>query len=82
MVVRKLVLKCTQGKLYMFMSCHETTGQNHCVQGANKSLESVVKLKYLGMTVTNENCIFVDDKSRLNLGNACYHAIQNVLSKM
>jgi hypothetical protein len=36
----------------------------------------VAQLKYLGMTVTNEKKI----KRILNLGNACYHSIQNILS--
>jgi hypothetical protein len=32
------------------------------------------------MTVTNENCIHKESKSRLNSGNACYHSVQNLLS--
>jgi hypothetical protein len=32
------------------------------------------------MTLTDQNCIFQEIKSRLNLGNACYHAVQNILS--
>jgi hypothetical protein len=36
--------------------------------------------KYLGMTLTNQNGIHDEIKSRLNLGNACYYSVQNLLS--
>jgi hypothetical protein len=32
------------------------------------------------VTITNENCFHVEIKSRLNSGNACYHAVQKLLS--
>jgi hypothetical protein len=38
-----------------------------------------VKFKYLG-TVTNQNMIREESNIRLQLGNACYHSIQNLLS--
>jgi hypothetical protein len=31
-------------------------------------------------TLTNQNCIIEEIKSRLNSGNACYHAVQDLLS--
>jgi hypothetical protein len=39
----------------------------------------VVKFKYLG-TLTDQNCINEEIKSRLNSENACYHLVKNLLS--
>jgi len=46
----------------------------------NCSIERVEKFKYLGTTLTNKNSIQEEIKSRLKLGNACYHSVQNLLS--
>jgi len=35
---------------------------------------------YLGTTLTNQNSIQEEIKSRLKSGNACYHSVQNLLS--
>jgi len=35
---------------------------------------------YLGTTLTNQNSIQEEIKSRLKSGNACYHSMQNLLS--
>jgi len=38
------------------------------------------EFKYLGTTLTNQNSIQEEIKSRLKLGNACYHSVLNLLS--
>jgi hypothetical protein len=38
------------------------------------------EFKYLGTTLTNQNSIQEEVKSRLKLGNACYYSVQNLLS--
>ena len=38
------------------------------------------EFKYLGATLTNQNSIQEEIKSRLKPGNACYHLVQNILS--
>jgi hypothetical protein len=40
----------------------------------------VERFKYLGATLTDQNSIHEEIRSRLNSGNACYHAVQNLLS--
>jgi hypothetical protein len=40
----------------------------------------VAELKYWRMTVPNQNLIHEEIKRRLNLGTACYHSVQNLLS--
>jgi hypothetical protein len=64
----------------MVLSFHQNPGQNCNLLIANKSLENVEKFKYLRAAVTDQNCIHEEIKSRLNLGNACCHPVQNLLS--
>jgi hypothetical protein len=65
---------------YMVMSLHPNSRQNQNIRIADKSFENVAQFKYLGATLTNQNDIRDEIKSRLNSGNACYHSFQNLLS--
>jgi len=40
----------------------------------------VEEFKYLGTTLTKQNSVAEEIKSRLKSGNACYHSVQNLLS--
>jgi hypothetical protein len=65
---------------YMLMSKCQKAGQGQSIKIGNRSFESVAKFKYLGTTLTDQNCIHGEIKSRLNSGNACYHSVQSLLS--
>jgi hypothetical protein len=55
-------------------------GQKHSIKIGNRSFEDVAKFRYLGTTLTDQNCMHEEFKSRLNSGNACYHLVHSVLS--
>jgi hypothetical protein len=65
---------------YMSVSHHQKAGQAQDIQIGNRSSENVSQIKYLGMTVTNQNFIQEEIKRRLNSGNAYNHSAQNLLS--
>jgi hypothetical protein len=60
-----------------FMSCNQNTGQNPNRKTGNRSFANVAKFRYLGTAVTYRKLVHEEIKRRLNLGNACYHLIQN-----
>jgi hypothetical protein len=62
------------------MSHSQKIGQKHSIKIANRSFEDVTKLKYLVTPPTDQNCMHEEIKSRINLGNACYHSDQSLLS--
>jgi hypothetical protein len=64
----------------MLMSCSQKTGQKQSIKVANRSFEGVAKFKYLGTTLTDQNHMHEEIKSRLNSGNACCHSVQSLLS--
>ena len=65
---------------YMVMSRDQNAGRIRSVRIDNITFERVEEFKYLGTTLTNQNCIEEEIKSRLRSGNACYHSVQNLLS--
>ena len=58
----------------------KNAGRIHSVRIDNSTFDRVEECKYLGTTLTNQNSIAEEIKSRLNSGNACYHSVQNLLS--
>ena len=54
-------------------------GRGHSVKIDNNSFERVEEFKYLGTTLADQNSIQEEIKSRLKLGNACYHSVEKLL---
>ena len=65
---------------YMVKSWDQNAGRSHNIKIDHSSFERVERFKYLGTTLTNQNSIQEEIKSRLKSGNACYHSVQNLLS--
>jgi len=65
---------------YMVMYRDQNAGRIQSVRIDNSTFERVEGFKYLGTTLTNQNSIEEEIKSRLRSGNACYHSVQNLLS--
>ena len=65
---------------YMFMSGDQNAGQSHSFKTDDSSFERVKELRYLVTTLTNQNCIQNEIKSRLKSGNGCCYSVQNHLS--
>jgi hypothetical protein len=64
----------------MVMSRVQNAGRSHNMKTDKKSFEMVEEFKCLGTTLKNQDFIQEEIKSRLKLGNACYHSVQNILS--
>jgi len=64
----------------MVMSRDQSAGRNYSVRIDNSTFERVEEFKYLGTTLTNQNSIPEQIKSRLRSDNACYHSVQKLLS--
>jgi UDP-galactopyranose mutase len=64
-------------------SCLEIRRQDEFSVGIdNSTFERIEEFKYLGTTLTNQNAIQEEIKSRLRSGNACYYSVQNHISSM
>jgi hypothetical protein len=64
----------------VLISRSQTTGPTYSIKIANRSFEDVGKIRYLGTTLTDQNCMHEEINIRLNSGNACYHSVQSLLS--
>jgi len=62
------------------MSRAQNAGRIHSVRTDNSTFERVEVFKYLGTTLTIQNSIAEEIKSRLRSGNVCCHSVQNLLS--
>ncbi|KAJ4435467.1 hypothetical protein ANN_18083 [Periplaneta americana] len=65
---------------YMIMTRDGNIVRNGNIKIGNLSFEEVEKFKYLGAPVTNINDTREDIKQRINMENACYYSVENLLS--
>jgi hypothetical protein len=56
---------------YMVMSRDQIAGQHYNIKNDNSSFGRVEEFKYLGTTLTHQNSIQEQIKTRLKSGNAC-----------
>ena len=78
---KEIGLEVNAGKTkYMVMSRDQNAGRSYNIIIDNSSFERMEEFRYLGTTLTNQNSIQEEVKSRLKPGNACYHSMQNLLS--
>jgi len=60
---------------YMVISRDQIAGRNRRIKTDNGSFQRVEQFKHLGTTLTNQNSIKEEMKSRLKSGSACYHSV-------
>jgi hypothetical protein len=78
---KKVSLKINiQKTKYMLLSRQQNASQNGDIKIASRSFENVSQLKYLQLTVTNQNLIQEQIKRGLTSDNACHHSVQKLLS--
>jgi len=65
---------------YMVMSRDQNAGRYHSMETDYSSFERAEEFKYLVTTLTDQNSIQEEMKSRLISGNACCHSVKNLLS--
>jgi len=64
---------------YMVMSRDQNAGRSYSIKIDNSPFERVEEIKHLGKTLTYQNSVQEEIKSRLQSGNACYHLVLNLL---
>jgi hypothetical protein len=65
---------------YTLTSRYQKAQRKHSIKIVNRSFVDMAKFKYLRTTLTKQNCMQEEIKSRLNSGNACYRSVHILLS--
>jgi hypothetical protein len=66
--------------MYVVKSRDQNAGRSYNIGIDSSSFDRAEEFKYLATTLTNQNSIQEEIKSRLKPGNACYHSVQNLWS--
>ena len=78
---KEIGLEVNAGKTkYTVTFRDHNAGRIHSIKSGDSSFVRKEEFRYLGTTLTNQNSIQEEIKSRLKSGNACYHSVQNLLS--
>jgi len=64
----------------MVMSPDKNAERSHNIKIDNSSFERVEEFRHLRTTLTYQNTVQKEIKSRLKSGNTCYHSVQDPLS--
>jgi hypothetical protein len=64
----------------MVISWDQNAGRSHNIKNDNSSFERMEHFRYLRKNLTNQNSIQEGSKCGLKSQNACYFAVQNLLS--
>jgi hypothetical protein len=67
---------------HLVVSRDQNAVRSHNIKTVNSSFERVEEFKYLGTTLTNQNYIQEEIKSRLKSGSAFYHSLQYLTSSV
>jgi hypothetical protein len=63
---------------HMLILHYQKAEQKYSIKIANTFFEDMAKLKYLGRTLTDQNCMQEKINSKLNSRNACYHSVKSL----
>jgi hypothetical protein len=64
----------------MIMSQNQNAGQSHNINIDDGTFKRVEEFKCYGTTITNQNSIQEEIKSKLKSGNVCHFSVQKLLS--
>ena len=80
MLVRRGLEENADKTKYMIMSRNQNAGQSHNINIDDSTFERVKEFKYYGTTLTNQNSIQEEIKSKFKSGNVCHLSMQKLLS--
>jgi hypothetical protein len=65
---KEVGLEVNSDKTECILMSRKKAGQKHSIKIANRAFEGVAKFRYLGTTLTDQNCMQEEVKSRLKFG--------------